>query len=142
MGLISRVSSRTYRNPTWTKKQNLKNGAKRQASGYGPNQETRWQEEEFRQPSLREAIQELWRGPGHSAKTRSHPIRSMAKIHQAPAPTCRPPAATQGAPKHQPVQPDFGQADRHPAFQASRQIRSRSQGREESSLGGQGQGTS
>merc|ERR1711881_568920 len=134
MGLISRVSSRTYRK---SKKVPQKHhGPKGKASGYGPGQAQPRQKEGSSQPALREAQQELWRRPGHPAKTRPHPLRSMAQVHQAPASARRAPAATQGAPEHQPVQSDLGQTNRYSTFQARSEVRSRVQDRKEGTLGG------
>merc|ERR1711893_182357 len=64
------------------------------------------------------------------AKTRLDPIRSMAKIHQTPATTICPPSSIEGSSINQPVQPNFGQTNRHPIVQIGRQVRSRKQSRE------------
>merc|ERR1711912_139345 len=98
MGLISRVSSRTYRK----QRQKL---------------------------LFRKMIQKLWNWPRSSAKTRFDSICPMAKIRQTPEATTSSSTTIEGSSINQPVQPDFGQTERHPSFQIGRKIRSRIQSR-------------
>merc|ERR1712161_114627 len=123
-------------------RQILKNGTKRQASGHGPNQETRRQEKVFRQPALRKTSQELRRRSRYPAKTRFDPIRSMANLHQAPEATICSPGSIEGPTFHQPVHPNLGQTNRHPIVQIGRQVRPREQNREKTTTRSPSQSTS
>merc|ERR1711981_318036 len=105
MGLISRVSSRTYRNPKLgPTNTNFYSKWYEKVNEWLPRpSKTRRQEKVFRQPTLRKESQELWSWTRYPTKTRLDPIRPMAKIHQTSTTTIRPPSATQGSSFHQPV---------------------------------------
>merc|ERR1711963_952224 len=89
-GLISRVSSRTYRF--------FQNGQENQRTEKAhAAAEARPKESQSRQPPLRKKVQKLWHRPRYPAQKGPLQVRQMASLHQAPEAKSRHPAEAEGA---------------------------------------------
>merc|ERR1712048_1245606 len=109
MGLISRVSSRTYRF-FFKKKQPAKIQTEEQDHATlekGPK------EGQIQERLVRKETQKLWHRRRHSAQTRLVSICQVAQIHQASTTKGRHPTTIEGSSFNPPIFSDFGQANCH-----------------------------
>merc|ERR1712151_188761 len=115
MGLISRVSSRTYR--YFKKKQpaKLQNGPKIQAEEQDhATLEKGPKEGQVQERFVRKEAQKLWHRRRHPAQTRLVSICQVAQIHQASTTKSCYPTTIEGSSFNSPIFSNFGQANCHP----------------------------